>query len=54
MMYRAYTVVADVISAETVVQMVITRDVYEISRHEDYVCLFCSFTSVSWHPPLGT
>ena len=30
------------------------RRFYEISRHEDHVCLFCSFTSASGHPLLGT
>jgi len=30
------------------------RRFHEISRHEDHVCLFCSFTSATRHPPLGT
>ena len=29
------------------------RRFYEISRHGDHVCLFCSFTSASGHLPLG-
>jgi len=27
---------------------------YEISGHEDHICLFCSITSATGHPPLGT